>query len=267
MHRMYRAVPLLLLATASIAEGAPLRKPTGKWIVDYAETSCSARRNYGSPQSPLILAFRPSPTGAIVRLALARAGPVRQPRHFAVRTNAVPSGTKLTGLLFGAADKKSEVIWINFDRPAMERIIEAGEIAISSGEVNERFALQGFAAVVKALDTCNADLRAYWNMEGAGGVTLSQIAAPEKNLAAYISDEDYPGQAIAEELGGTTRFVLMVDENGILKDCMTEESSGVASLDAVSCMVLVARSKFKPALDAGKRPVRSVLTSLIRWVP
>lgn len=245
------------------AGAAPLRTPTNKWVVDYAETHCTASRTYGSEESPTTLAFRPSPNGNVVRLVVARPGSVRTPKHFPVKTSITE---KTTGLRFQSSNKASEIIWITFDRAALEDLKAAGEIAINGGDViDERFALPGIASVLKALDECNEDLRTHWNVGEAGVARLTRKAVSEKPLHTYVSADDYPAQAARESARGPVRMMLMVDEAGTLKDCIVEETSGIATLDAMACSVYLQRAKFSPALDAAGKPTKSVITTRIHW--
>ncbi|CAA9528218.1 MAG: hypothetical protein AVDCRST_MAG23-764 [uncultured Sphingosinicella sp.] len=254
------------LVTHQPASAAPPRQPIGKWQVDYGDTACTAARNYGPAEKPVTLAFRPSPNGTVVRLMVARPGRVSTPHHFAVTTTITSEKAKTTGLRFESADKKRDIIWINFDRAALDGLQAAGEIAIKAGvTIEERFPLPGIGSVLKSLDTCNADLRKHWNVEEAAASQLSKGATVLKPLHSLISDSDYPAQAIRERASGSTRFMMMVDETGALKDCMVEETSGIASLDAMSCSVFLQRAKFSPALDAAGKPARSVLTARITW--
>lgn len=260
---------LLVASAASIlpatpAATAPLQ-PVGKWVVDYGETACTAARNYGADDKTVTLAFRPSPNGTVVRLMVARPGGVSAAYHFDVTTTITSERMKTTGLRFQAKKTKKDVIWINFDRAALDGLISAGEIGIKAGTtIDERFALPDIASVLKALDRCNADLRKHWNVDEAGS-RLVQRATSLKPLARLFSASDYPGQAIFERATGATQVMMMVDETGAVKDCMVEETSGIATLDAMSCGVFIERAKFTPALDAAGKPARSVLTSRIVW--
>ena len=60
-------------------------------------------------------------------------------------------------------------------------------------------------------------------------------------------------------------MTLLVDETGALKDCTVDETSGIASLDAMGCLVFMERAKFTPARDAAGKPVRSVVSTSITW--
>lgn len=246
---------------------APVQQPLGKWVVDYGDTLCTASRTYGRQEAPMTLALRPSPNGTVVRLLIVRPGKAPLPEHFAVTTSITPAKAKTTGLRFASGNKKSEIIWINFERAALEGLRTASEFALQAdGIVNERFALPGIGAVLGALDRCNADLRAHWNLIGTGAAQVAKTATSVRPLASYFSPNDYPAQALHEGAGGATRVAMMVDETGALKECMVEETSGIASLDAVTCGLLIQRAKFNPARDAAGKPLRSVSTSRIRWV-
>ncbi len=259
-------LPLAVMTgLAQAASAAPLLQPTAKWVVDHGDTSCTALRTYGTPEAPVTIAFRPSPTGSVVRLLVVRRGWVPEAKQFPVVASITPAPAKVTGLRFASRDKKTSIVWINFDRAAIDRLGGAGEIAIKGGALDERFALPGIAAVVKALDRCNAGLRTFWNVEEAAAASLTKTAVALKSLPSYFSEDDYPAQAVREEASGSTRFMLMIDQTGKLKDCMVEQTSGFATLDAMSCGVLIERARFRPALDAGGKPVRSVITSTIRW--
>ena len=268
MDKLPRAFTTLACAALlqAFAPGPPpLRQPIRGWVLDYGDTACTAMRTYGSAAAPVLLAFRPSPNGGVVRLVVSRPGKAPPAYHFPLTTNISADSARATGLRFPSADRKNDIVWINFARPDLEALRGAGEIAIrGGGAIDQRFALPGIAAVLDALDICNADLRKYWNV-GDAGVQLSAPARSLRPLAAYFSSDDYPAQAISEEATGTSRIVVMVDETGAVKDCLVEETSGIASLDAMACIALRQRARFKPALDAAGKPVRSVLTGRVTW--
>ncbi|HYE27121.1 MAG TPA: energy transducer TonB [Allosphingosinicella sp.] len=267
MTGFFRALVLLAAAALLTAQAPPasLRQPIKGWGLDYGDTACTALRTYGSAASPITLAFRPSPSGSVVRLVVVRPGRGPPAHYFNVTTNISGHRAKTTGLRFASARAKQDVIWINLERSDFDALPAAGEIAIRAGGViNERFALPGIGAVLKGLDECNADLRRHWNV-GAAGTPLASYAQPVRPLAAYFSDSDYPGQAVFDGASGRSEMMLMIDETGALKDCLIEQTSGIASLDATACAVLIQRARFRPARDPDGRPVRSVLTASVVW--
>lgn len=297
MNRVIAASLAAVLSTAPAASAhaappsaAPLRQPAGKWAVDYGLAQCSAARTYGTGKDALTFGLRPSPSGSIVRMILLRQRRGSAAVHVPVTTSIAPARKDITALRFATNDGKGELVWIHFDRPDLDALASAGEIAISAARerpnertlagqgwskggkgwsnaaIDERIALPGVGAVLAALDKCNADLRAHWNV---GGVEAGTIATPAKSLQPlnrYFSSDDYPAQALNEKASGASAFTLMVDEKGAPAGCMVEEASGIATLDAQVCALLQERAKFTPALDAAGKPARSTVSGRIRWV-
>lgn len=255
-----------LAAAAAVAAPAaqPARQPVKPWMLDYGATACTAVRVYGDDAKPLTLGLRPSPDGRVVRLVLVKAGRRIDAEQRDVTVNLGAHEVKTTGLHFGSRDGKAELVWINLTRADLEPLRAAPEIEIRDLGGSERFALPLIGKVLDSLDTCNEDLRRYWNVDGTGAV-LSTMAAPVRPLASYFSDSDYPTQSLRQEDSGRSVVVVMVDETGAPKDCLVQETSGIAALDAMTCLVLQERAKFHPALDAAGKPARSVLIQPVVW--
>jgi TonB family protein len=184
--------------------------------------------------------------------------------QFDVKTNITGATVKTNGLRFPATKARNDIIWINFTPAELAGLRGAGEIALDGGPLHDRFALPSIGKVLDGLETCNADLRKYWNV-GASEANLSTRARPKRPIREYFSDSDYPSQALRQSDSGVSRIMMMVDETGALKDCMVEQTSGVATLDAMTCAVLQERAKFEPALDQAGKPARSVLTTQVNW--
>jgi TonB family protein len=260
MNRISR-VPGLAAAAALVAAGAPPRPPVKPWTLDYGETACTAVRDYGDAAAPLSFALRPSPSDEVVRLMIVRPGHGFEAHQLDVRTNLGGKAAKTTALRFGSKTKPVVYVWINVHRADLEPLRAAGEIDVSGKDLDERLALPGIGAVLDSLDTCNADLRTYWNVEAPP----AHPAEPLKPLTDYFSEDDYPAQSLNQEDSGKSLVMMMIDETGAVRDCLVEQTSGVAALDAMTCNVFRQRAKFHPATDAGGKPVKSVLTRPIAW--
>jgi protein TonB len=91
-------------------------------------------------------------------------------------------------------------------------------------------------------------------------------ARAKANLASYVSDEDYPSNAIRNEEQGTTRFRLAVGPDGRVKDCTVTGSSGSSALDGTTCKLMRQRARFTPATDSAGKPTGDTVASAIRWV-
>lgn len=91
-------------------------------------------------------------------------------------------------------------------------------------------------------------------------------ARAKANLASYVSDEDYPSNAVRNEEQGTTRFRLAVGPDGKVKECTVTSSSGSSALDATTCKLMKQRAKFTPARNNRGELTSDTVTSAIRWV-
>lgn len=266
---MAKALSLLAFVPVAAALSAaaaplPLLQPTGKWKLEYGPSACAAVRLYAGAKGPITLGFRPSPNGTVVRLVVLRAGKGPAGMQFPVKTNIVPDAAKTTGLHFGPKGEKRQIVWINVPRTSLETLRRTGELSLNGGPLKARFALPIFGQLLDGLDACNADLRRYWNV-GEHAAAIAKPAEPLKPLATYFSSGDYPAQAYQDDASGRSQIMMMIDEAGALKDCMVEETSGIAVLDAQTCILLHERAKFRPALDDAGKPVRSVLTQRVHW--
>jgi protein TonB len=91
-------------------------------------------------------------------------------------------------------------------------------------------------------------------------------ARAKANLASYVSDEDYPSNAVRNEEQGTTRFRLVVGPDGRVKECSVTSSSGSSALDSTTCRLMKQRAKFSPATGSDGKPTSDTVASAIRWV-
>ncbi len=94
--------------------------------------------------------------------------------------------------------------------------------------------------------------------EGDGGI-------PSRWVSGLIRDSDYPRAAYDAKIGGTVYLRFTVGTNGRITDCAVTKSSGNADLDEVTCRLLMARSRYKPARDPWGRKVPDVWTGEHVW--
>ena len=70
----------------------------------------------------------------------------------------------------------------------------------------------------------------------------------------WVTSDDYPTIALRGDAGGVVRFVLDVGPTGSPTACTVTGSSRNQLLDDVACDVLMARARFRPALDDRGKP-------------
>jgi len=82
----------------------------------------------------------------------------------------------------------------------------------------------------------------------------------------WIGDDDYPPEALKDNIEGNVSFVLTVGPDGLPSECKVTGTSGSALLDDTACSLLIKRARFEPARDAQDQPVSATYTNRVRWV-
>lgn len=99
----------------------------------------------------------------------------------------------------------------------------------------------------------------------AAAAPSASQAVPRAPLHTYLTNADYPSEAIRNGEQGTVEFRLTVDLNGRVSDCAIQASSGSAVLDATSCRIMTERARFNPARDENGKPVSGPFESRVSW--
>ena len=69
-----------------------------------------------------------------------------------------------------------------------------------------------------------------------------------------MTSQDFPREALDTNKSGTVVVRLTTDETGKVTNCVVVASSGMKSMDAVTCRAALKRAKYKPAFGADGRP-------------
>ncbi|WP_370174119.1 energy transducer TonB [Sphingobium abikonense] len=93
----------------------------------------------------------------------------------------------------------------------------------------------------------------------------AQRATPVGNPGTWVTSDDYPMEAMRQEIEGSTSFRLDINRDGIPTNCTTTSSSGSALLDDTACAKVMERARFNPAKDAGGRLVGDVYSTRVNW--
>ena len=68
-----------------------------------------------------------------------------------------------------------------------------------------------------------------------------------KSPGDWITNLDYPPEALRNGESGTVRILLTIDPKGRPRDCKVVVSSRSPLLDATTCRIMTARAKFEPS--------------------
>jgi len=250
--------PILLLSGAAVA-----MKPIEPWVVAFDDEKCMVTRNYGTKEEPVTLAVKPSPFRGAARLVVVENGRGPNPGEQYPATVQVneTAPLKTNMLVYELKGHRAFALAIPMFRPGykVERIHFAGQGA------DYIFETPNLSGAVAMLDECLTDLRAHWNADEKASQSVATPATPIRPLGSFFDARDYPADAMRQRQEGSVLFSLLIDEMGSVRDCSVFISSGVASLDTMSCYRLVGKAKFKPALDKAGKPVKSVYFQTVKW--
>lgn len=87
-------------------------------------------------------------------------------------------------------------------------------------------------------------------------------ATPPQN---WVTNRDYPLEALASHKQGTVGFTLEVGVDGKVSRCTVKHSSGSVILDKRTCDLMMLRASFVPAKDYDGNPIKAAFNSTFNW--
>jgi TonB family protein len=256
---------MLLQGVAKAATVKPLQ-PQKPWDLDYGDAQCTAARDYGDVSQPTTLAILPSPNGETYELLVLVRKPSSRLAEELEGTVDFGSGPIKAWLLrYGSKDNKLTFYRFRIEAAQMAQGRAASSVTFRVGDqISFGFQLDHISPLLDGLEHCTTDLMNYWNFEGDKNGRIK--VPPKGELRAVFTADDYPGVAQDNLQEGTAQYLLLINESGKVAGCHILKPSGVPALDAMGCIVITGRAKFKPALDAAGKPAKSTLvTPPITW--
>lgn len=98
-----------------------------------------------------------------------------------------------------------------------------------------------------------------------GSVALAQTDPVAIDPAAWVTQDDYPAEAMAKREQGMVNLTMDVNDVGRVSACRIVQSSGSTILDQLSCRLMVDRGRFESARDARGKAVAGHRDRRIRW--
>lgn len=90
-------------------------------------------------------------------------------------------------------------------------------------------------------------------------------AAPSSNPGGWLSDSEYPAEALRNGWQGTSGFRLTISAVGDVEHCVITASSGHAVLDEATCRLLSERARFQPARNESGMAMADTYNGRITW--
>jgi len=253
---------LTALAPALAPAPAEVLQPSSGWSIDYADTSCTLSRSFGTGEDAVSLGLMPQTGGDRVRLVLI----ARNRDLFDGQGQAeirAATGDPLATSAFSSAihPQQGRVAMMRVGRDTLTGLAGSATVTLTLDGKPITLAIPAMSAALKGLAACETDLAKEW------GVDLPIVATPAVPLLPqkWLTDDDYPAEAMRRSQSGDVGFRLSVDAGGKTTACNITYSSGTPLLDQTVCSVMMKRSRFKPALDKDGKPVASIWASTFLW--
>jgi hypothetical protein len=246
------------------AAAAPL-EPAGKWTVDFGESRCVAYRTFGPSKSPVYLLLKPSPVGDVLQLQIAEKGIKRPGVQESVRLalgNSPPF--PMLQLQYGVDGK--QVRMVNLSKEQTASLSAATSLHWMERGKQYQLALGPMTKLLETVEKCRAQLSDYWNGTLTKYMSLQKPPTLNKPLQSLFSTDDYPWDAVRQRQSGLAHVVVLVDEKGGIVDCTLIATSGIAVLDAQTCIIIRKRGKFAPAVGADGKPTKGIFHQRVNWV-
>lgn len=251
----------LLVPQPLLAKQLP---PVGKWQVNFGDSHCIAQRAYGDPQKPTYFQIKAPPVGETVQLSIVQKGhPLAGVQESARLTIGLQEALTLSQLRFGS--EGFHVRRVNLTKDQVQQLANSSELRWSAPAIDYSLRLGATAELLSTIEKCRLSLAEHWNASPEKQAALRQPASINTPIYKLFSTDDYPGQAVMRRQSGMARIVALVDENGKMVDCTIVETSGIAVLDAQTCLIIRTRGTFGPAIGADGKPAKSVFTQRVRW--
>jgi hypothetical protein len=263
----------LILALAAMPSQGTATAPTAaRWQLERGENTCSIILHGGSSAKDISLAVRHTPGQTEVFVHLINTSwshsPVANPTHLTLSLE--PGGT--------VGETMSSYSRNNFELPQpsvnfyvaapafLAELSTANALVVSDkGRPFARFELPVADKAVAALRSCEAARLKQWKIDPAFLFSLRSTPVPEKSIASYVSDSDFPTGAVPSEFAGQTVVKVLVDIRGKGRDCTVLETSGSGMLDSFTCRILEKQVRFRPAVGADGNVVAAPYVVRMWW--
>jgi TonB family protein len=251
------------LQLAQPAATAPFQ-PVEKWVVDFGEDRCVAYRSFGDAKDPVHLLLKPSPVGDVLQLQIAEKGSRRQgvqEKASIAIGNTTPE--PMLQLQYGASGQS--VRMINLSKEQTARLSAATTFRWSERGKQFDLAIGPMTKLIETVGKCKEMLADHWNASLTKRMALKEAPSLDKPIMSLFSTDDYPWDAVRQGQSGLAHVVVLVDENGRMADCTLIATSGIAVLDAQTCIILRNRGKFAPAIGADGKPTKGTFHQRVNW--
>lgn len=247
---------LLFAALATPAAAAPAAPQL--WQADWEQERCTIAT--GDPAS-LYLALWMTPGALEPELYLV--GPADRLRGGGERVDVTlaPGGRPIRAwTIIRAGQAGATVVQLgDLGEDFAPAFARAAEVRVAGFSSPVAVPIKGAGQAMAALKKCLDEKMTAWGIDAKA---FNALRTPPKDpgSADWMSDDDYPSDAVAAGKEGDVVARIRVDAKGRVTDCAVVATSGSPTMDAVTCERTLAKARFIPAVGADGRPTAAVRT-------
>lgn len=238
-------IGLVALALQAAAPSGGSIDAAGKWGVDYSPEQCIINRQFGSGPVKSFLAVDASPVTGTGYLVLLVPGVATKETFGTATMTVAPGGATLRPIWFARRSKDARAaIEIGVDQDGWAAIRASDTLTIKGPFASPlSVPVKGIDKAIAAAKTCGRTLLQSW---GADPDAMIDTSGP-KSPGDWITNLDYPPEALRNGESGTVKILLTIDPKGRPRDCKVVVSSRSPSLDATTCRIMMKRATFEPS--------------------
>jgi TonB family protein len=247
--------------------GAWQPRGVGRWQADWGDRYCTLLRRSERAPYP-IFALQTTPGSGWFDLRIVSEswpdGAGSDPSRLTVSPQ--PGGAALSGRArFERTPRGLSLAIYGLDQDVVDGWLAMQSMTVArDGGTLFDIPLPGLREALAALRECELTVMREWGFDAAAFAALRR--PPRTNMAAVLSNADYPREAMGRNESGAVVIRLMVESDGRISDCSVVLSSGHPQLDDRGCSVALRRARGYPAIGPDGNPVASPMTAGIRWV-
>jgi hypothetical protein len=278
MWQVASIMTVAALATDGIPGEVPpsLLSATSKWQMDYAPSECRLVRSFGTGSDKITLQFGRMLVENYLEMTIAGSN-LRAPKTFgavSVSTKAMANIPNMEVQSVERTDTGLDVIRfksngsipIALDRDIAEKVSTVMTIALSKDKRID-IGLGSMSGAMAALDKCMDDLMTTWGLTPAEQRARRSAPQPLNRPVDWFRPEDYPAFHGFFGEGALITIRLIVSSAGSLRNCEVAKAGGSKDFEDLTCEIALKRARFLPAVGEDGKPIDSVWTARIKWMP
>lgn len=254
----------------------------GKWIAQYEDNACNLIATFGTGTDAVVMRLSRYSSGQAMMLSLygkrfgfgywrskVRLGFGFTPDLPAFDTVNAMSGDMPMIMIMGfdLLDRRRTHDRSEFPPPTAEQVAAIKGLTFSFERRQPvRLVFDGFSAPMKALDKCTETMVKSWGLDPQEQASLSRYPTPRGSPGNWLSVNAYPKSMLKEHRSGYVLYRLNVDETGGVTDCQVLQHLKPQEFETATCAMLRKNAQFLPALNADKKPVRSIFIGAVGWL-